>query len=107
MKRVLILLAFLAASAMAANAAGSAKVKGWISDSKCGAMHTGTGAECVRSCIRSGKAVPVFVDEAKKEVWAIDNPSSVKNFYGDHVTVRLIANNAKKSVHIESIAEAH
>ena len=29
---------------------------------------------------------PVFVDEAKKQVWTIDNPDAVKSFYGDHVT---------------------
>ena len=30
---------------------------------------------------------PVFVDEAKKAVWTIDNPDAVKGFYGNHVTV--------------------
>jgi hypothetical protein len=48
----------------------------------------------------------VFVDEAKKAVWTIDNPEAVKDFYGDHVTVTAKADDAKKSVHIEAIAEA-
>ena len=30
----------------------------------------------------------MFVDEAKKAVWSIDNPDAVKGFYGDKVTVR-------------------
>ena len=52
-----------------------------------------------------GGMAPVFVDEAKKAVWTIDNPDAVKEFYGDHVTVTATADQAKKSVHIESIAE--
>ena len=44
--------------------------------------HTGTGTECVKSCIKNGMK-PVFVDSAKKEVWTIDNPSEVTPaFYG-------------------------
>ena len=46
------------------------------------------------------------MDEAKKEVWTIDNPDAVKAFYGDHVTVSATMDSAKKSVHIDSIAEA-
>jgi hypothetical protein len=86
-------------------AAGSTKIDGWISDSMCGAKHAGSGAECVKKCIKGGMA-PVFVDEAKKAVWTIDNPDAVKAFYGDHVTVTATADDAKKSVHIESIAAA-
>jgi hypothetical protein len=48
---------------------------------------------------------PVFVDEAKKAVWTIDNPDAVKDFYGDHVTVTATADEASKSVHIDSIEE--
>jgi hypothetical protein len=49
---------------------------------------------------------PVFVDEAKKEVWTIQNPDAVKGFYGDHVTVTATADPDKKTVHIDAIAEA-
>ena len=49
---------------------------------------------------------PVFVDEAKKQVWAIDNPDAVKAFYGDKVNVSATADSSKMSVHIDSIAEA-
>ena len=48
---------------------------------------------------------PVFVDEAKKAVWTIDNPDAVKGFYGDHVTITATADAGKKSVHIDSIAD--
>jgi hypothetical protein len=70
----------------------------------CGAKHLGTNPECVKKCIEGGKA-PVFVDEAKKAVWSIDNPEAVKDFYGDHVTVTATTDQAKKSVHIVSVTE--
>jgi hypothetical protein len=105
MKRILCLLVAVLAFAAIAAKADSSKINGWISDSKCGAKHTGSGADCVKGCIKGGQS-PVFVDEAKKEVWTIDNPDSVKAFYGDHVTVMATADAAKKSVHIDSIAAA-
>jgi len=105
-KRVLaIVMAVLAFGTIAASAADSSKLNGWISDSMCAAKHAGTGAACAKKCIEGGSA-PVFVDEAKKAVWTIDNPDAVKGFYGDHVTVSATADADKKSVHIDSIAEA-
>jgi len=98
---VAVVLAFAPLSALAADTT----INGWISDAMCGAKHTGTGAACVKKCIQGGEA-PVFVDEAKKEVWTIDNPDAVKDFYGDHVTVTATADASKKTVHIASISEA-
>jgi len=104
MKRVVALLvAFFGLAAIAAGA-DSTKINGWISDSMCGAKHAGSGAACVKKCIEGGMA-PVFVDEAKKAVWKIDNPDAVKGFYGGHVTITATADEAAKSVHIDSIAE--
>jgi hypothetical protein len=105
MKRILALLVVCALSAGAVRGADSSKFSGWISDAMCGAKHAGSGAACVKKCIEGGEA-PVFVDEDKKAVWTIDNPDAVKGFYGDHVTVTATADTDKKSVHIESIAEA-
>jgi hypothetical protein len=107
MKRVLALLLTIGAlTVISARAADSSKINGWISDSMCGAKHAGTGAACVKKCIQGGEK-PVFVDEAKKEVWTIDNPDAVKaEYYGAHVTVTASADSAKKTVHIDSIAEA-
>lgn len=105
MKRILFLLvAVFAVISLAANAADSTKINGYISDSMCGAKHLGDNPACVKKCIQGGLS-PVFVDEAKKEVWSIDNPESVKNFYGEHVTVTATSDNGKKSVHIDSISE--
>jgi hypothetical protein len=106
MKRVLsLLVAAFCLTAIAASAANTTKINGWISDSMCGAKHAGSGAACVKKCINDGMS-PVFVDEAKKEVWTIDNPDAVKAFYGDRVTVTATADTDKKSVHIDAIAQA-
>jgi hypothetical protein len=105
-KRVLsLLIAVFVLTALAVRAADSTKINGWISDSMCGAKHAGSGAECVKKCIQSGMT-PVFVDEAKKAVWTIDNPDAVKDFYGGHVTVTATTDAGKKSVHIEAISSA-
>jgi hypothetical protein len=106
MKRAVALVVFVfGLAAMVANAAGSTKINGWISDSMCGAKHLGDNPACVKKCIEGGMA-PVFVDEAKKAVWKIDNPDAVKGFYGDHVTITATADAGKKSVHIDAIAGA-
>jgi hypothetical protein len=104
-KRVAAVLTAVLAFAPLSALAADSTINGWISDAMCGAKHTGSGAACVKKCIQGGEA-PVFVDEAKKEVWTIDNPDAVKSFYGDHVTVQATANPDKKSVHISSIADA-
>ena len=107
MKRTIALLvAVLGVASLSAAAADSTKITGWVSDSMCGAKHAGTGAACVKKCIDEMGSAPVFVDEAKKAVWTIDNPEAVKGFYGDHVTVTATADSDKKSVHIDAIAAA-
>jgi hypothetical protein len=104
-KRTLSLLtAFAAFSSVAVFAAGATTATGWISDAMCGAKHMGSGAACARSCLKQGNKA-VFVDP-QKHVWAIDNPDSVKKFYGDHVTVKATKDVAANSVHIDSISEA-
>jgi hypothetical protein len=105
MKRNILMLATVfAMTAATAMAAESAKSTGWISDSMCGAKHAGTDADCVKQCIKGGLK-PVFVD-ASKQVWSIDNPDAVKDFYGDQVTVTATEDAGNKSIHVESIAAA-
>ena len=105
MKRIFALLIAVFSLAAIANAADSTKINGWISDSMCGAKHAGSGAACVKKCI-SGGMTPVFVDESKKEIWKIDNPDAVKDYYGDHVSISATADSDKKTVHIDSIEAA-
>jgi len=105
MKRNFFMLAAVFATVAAtAMAADSTKSTGWISDSMCGAKHAGTGADCVKQCIKGGLK-PVFVD-ASKQVWSIDNPDTVKDFYGDQVTVTATEDAANKSIHVDSIVAA-
>jgi hypothetical protein len=99
----LFALAALSLSPLMTLAADSSQITGYISDSMCGAKHAGSGAACVKKCIEGGMK-PVFVDDAKKQVWSIDNPDAVKSFYGDHVTVTASTDSSNKSVHIDAIA---
>lgn len=99
---LVVAVSFSAASAWAADST----INGWISDSMCGAKHAGSGAACVKKCINGGMQ-PVFVDEAHKAVWKIDNPDAVtKDLYGSHVTIKATTDAANKTVHIDSIAAA-
>ena len=107
MKRIAALAAVAVCLLPALVRADAAKLNGYISDSMCGAKHAGSGAACVKKCIKEMGSTPVFVDDAKKEVWTIDNPDAVKDYYGDHVTVSATADDAKKSVHIDSVAKAN
>ena len=107
MKRIFaVALSFLSFVAVAAFAADSpAKLNGWISDAMCGAKHLVETfrAACAKKCI-DGDQASVFVDEAKKEVWSIDNPESVKDAYGKHVTLTATADSATKSVHVTAVS---
>jgi hypothetical protein len=104
-RTIALFVATLCFGAIAASAADAKTINGWISDSMCGAKHAGSGAQCVKKCIEGGMQ-PVFVDQAKKAVWKIDNPDKVKGFYGSHVTVSATVDTANNSVHIDSISEA-
>lgn len=100
MKRVLLVLAMCSTSAMAAS---NSTIKGWISDSMCGAKHAGSGAACVKKCVETG-AKPVFIDDASKQVWAIDDPKIVTPHLGHHVAIEAKADEANKSVHVLSVS---
>jgi hypothetical protein len=103
MKRFLIILAMSSAVALAADQSSKpGTINGWVSDSKCGAMHAGTGGACVKKCVEGG-AKPVFVDDAKKDVWAIDDPASVSKNLGQHVAVVATSDSATKTVHITKV----
>ena len=105
MKKAIAIFALVACSAVAARAADSSSINGWISDSMCGARHAGTGAACAKKCIEGGEK-PVFVDESKKAVWSIDNPDAAKQYAGQHVTIRATTDPNTHTVHIDSIAQA-
>jgi len=95
-------LSLLTLASVSAFAAGTT-MNGYISDDMCGAKHAGTGAACAKKCLAGGEK-PVFVDEAKKQVWAIDNPDAVKDAWGKHVAVKVTADETAKSVHVDSVS---
>ena len=102
-----LILALLACSSLTALAADKpAKMKGYISDSKCAAMHNSAApdASCVKKCISGGEK-PVLVD-AQKNVWTIDNPDAVTDDYGKSVTVLATADDSNKSVHIAKVTSS-
>lgn len=105
MKRFLAVIALSSAVALAADA-GAATVSGYISDSNCGAKHGASApdAACVKKCIDGG-AKPVFVDDAQNQVWTIDDPSVVKNHYGEHVKVVGKVDDANKTIHIARVTK--
>ena len=103
MKYLAVVLALSTVPAFAADMS-SAKVAGYIGDSKCGATHNSSApnAACVSKCIAEG-AKPVFVDDAKKEVYVIDNPDLVKAHYGHHVAVIGKVDEADKTIHVSKV----
>jgi hypothetical protein len=81
------------------------KLDGWISETACGAEHAsskGANPGCVAKCIKEG-AKPVFVDDAKKNVYTIDNPDAIKSHYGHHIEFTGTEDASTKTVHIAKV----
>jgi hypothetical protein len=80
-------LAFFVAGTVAM-AAGDGSWTGYITDAKCGAKaaHQG-GRACTIKCAKAGEKY-VFVNDADKKVYAIDDQGKVAEHAGHHVTVK-------------------
>jgi hypothetical protein len=62
---------------------------GYISDSMCGAKGTSEKhADCAAKCVKEHGAKYVFVNDADKKVYAIDDQDKVAAHAGHHVTVK-------------------
>jgi hypothetical protein len=80
---------FAAAMTMAADGSWT----GWISDSQCGVKGANAQAgECTTKCVKEHGAKYVFVNDADKKVYAIDDQDKVAAHAGHHVTVKGTAN---------------
>ena len=103
MKLLALVLAVSTVPALAADMS-AASVSGYIGDSKCGAAHNASAPnpDCVKKCISEG-AKPVFVDDAKKAVYTIDDPDEVKGHYGHHVSVIGKENETDMTIHIAKV----
>jgi hypothetical protein len=68
--------------------AGDGSWTGYIADAKCGAKAAHEGArECTIKCAKAGSKY-VFVNDADKKVYAIDDQDKVAEHAGHHVTVK-------------------
>jgi hypothetical protein len=102
MKRLAYALALGGITALVvAQTNNSQTLAGYISDSKCGAMHMDNAVACVKKCIENGNQ-PVFVD-GEKRVWAVENPYVLKGYYGDNVKLEAVVNASAKSIRIDKV----
>ncbi|HZR64694.1 MAG TPA: hypothetical protein VFA85_06055 [Terriglobales bacterium] len=77
-------------------------VKGYVSDSKCGAKGANAkAAECTKKCIKAG-AKMVVVTDGDQKVLTVDNPDALTGHEGHHVAVT--GKVSGDSIHVDSVA---
>ncbi len=99
---VLSVFSFVVATASFGDDMGkSTTVKGWVSDSKCGAKGAAAAAaECTKKCLSEGASMVVVTDGDQK-VLAVDNPDALKDHIGHHIAVT--GEVKGDSIHVESV----
>ena len=104
MKKLLLVLVALCVSFMmvsVAFAADSTTVKGYVSDSKCGAKGANAkAAECTKKCIKEGAKMVVVTDK-DQQVLTVDNPDTLTGHEGHHVAVTGTVTG--DSIHVDSV----
>ncbi len=60
------------------------KLKGVVSDAKCGAK---VAEGCTQKCVDAGEKM-VFVNDADQKVWAVNNQDALKGHAGHHIQVK-------------------
>ena len=108
MKKITVLLALFALTALLALPLAAAGTKGswtgWVTDSKCGAK--GAKAEhkaCSEKCVGEGAKL-VFYNNADKKLYSLDNQDAAKANLGYEVKVTGEADGS--AIKVESIAKA-
>ncbi len=91
----------LAVSVFAADDMGKEMtVKGYVSDSMCGAKGAKAGhEECAKKCLDKGAKMVVVTDKDQK-ILTVDNPEALKGHEGHHVAVTGTVSG--DSIHVES-----
>lgn len=87
MKRIFCV---LTVGSMLAVCAMADSMNGFISDSMCGAKHTGADAKdakCAQACVKEHGADPVFVSDGKVYKIAADSKDKVMPHVGHKVTI--------------------
>ncbi|MBV8477789.1 MAG: hypothetical protein JO266_18900 [Acidobacteria bacterium] len=92
MKKLLLLTAALALVfsyvALAGAAGSSETVKGWVSDTKCGAKGMNAKhASCAKKCMGAGEKLALVTDKGQK-VLTVSNPDALEGHEGHHVEVK-------------------
>jgi pectin methylesterase-like acyl-CoA thioesterase len=96
-----VALSVLLAFAHVSLAQDTTTVKGYVSDSKCGAKGANAkAAECTKKCIKSGEKMVVVTDEDQK-VLTVENPDALSGHEGHHVAVT--GHVMGDSIHVESV----
>jgi hypothetical protein len=104
MKKLLVILPVLTLMlVVAAVATEGAAVNGWVTDARCGVKGTSSAhAACAKKCIAAGEKM-AFVPDGTKDVLIVDNPDSLKDHIGQHVTVMGSMDTGKKTIHVDSV----
>src|SRR5947199_6726243 len=82
-------------------AADETTIKGYVSDSKCGAKGANAkAAECTKKCIKEGASMVVVTDGDQKVV-TVANPDALAGHEGHHVAVT--GEVTGDSIHVDSV----
>lgn len=104
MRKLLLLFTSLAVMFMFAGvsfASDATTVKGYVSDSKCGAKGANaSAAECTKKCIKAGASMVVVTDGDQK-VLTVSNPDVLTGHEGHHVAVT--GEVSGDSIHVDSV----
>ena len=76
---------FVSFSAAKDKAPKAQKITGWVSNSSCGVKDS-QDAECTKKCLGKGDKI-VIVNDKDKSLVSLDNPDTLKDHWGHHVTV--------------------
>ncbi|HLX69864.1 MAG TPA: hypothetical protein VKV04_09585 [Verrucomicrobiae bacterium] len=102
MKKISVVLAALAFSLMVVMAsAESSTVKGYVSDTQCGAKGASEShAACMTKCLAKGAKVAIVTDGDNK-VLTVDNPEVLKGHEGHHISATGTVTG--ESIHVDNI----
>jgi hypothetical protein len=103
MKKVMLVLVALSLMffMIALAAADTTTVKGYVSDSQCGAKGASEKhAQCMTKCLAKG-AKAVIVTDGDQKVLAVDNPDVLKGHEGHHVAVTGTVTG--DSIHVDNV----
>ncbi len=99
--QIVLCLVVVAAMSFASDAGKASSMKGWVSDTKCGAKgNSAAHASCAKACVKGGEKA-VFVSDSDGKVYPIANQDSVKDHVGDHV--QIMASNADGSLNVSKV----